>query len=189
MVMEKNLNWKLLKREQLFKDKWADIRIDTCQKADGSIITPFYTYAFPDFATALAFTKDGQVILERIYRHGIEQTDFELPGGCVESTDDSLEAAMGRELLEETGYRFESIEYLGKVAHNPSIHNNYMHMFIAKGGEFDPSHPLDLEEGVEVVLKTLDQVLELLDQRKFMQAMQVSTLHYALLKMGKLVFK
>ncbi len=41
MVMEKNLDWKLLKREQLFKDKWADIRIDTCEKADGSIITPF----------------------------------------------------------------------------------------------------------------------------------------------------
>jgi predicted DNA-binding antitoxin AbrB/MazE fold protein len=62
-------------------------------------------------------------------------------------------------------------------------------MFLAKGGVFDPNHPLDLEEGVEVVLKSLDQVLELLDQQKFKQAMQVSTLHYALLKMGKLVFK
>ncbi len=187
--MEKNLTWKLLKREQLFKDKWADIRIDTCQKADGSLITPFYTYGFPDFASVLAFTKDGQVILERMYRHGIEQTDFELPGGCVDDSDASLEAAISRELLEETGYRFDSIEYLGKVAHNPSMHNNYMHMFLAKGGVFDATHPLDLDEGVEVILKSLDQVLELLDQRKFKQAMQVSTLHYALLKMGKLVYK
>jgi 8-oxo-dGTP pyrophosphatase MutT (NUDIX family) len=187
--MEKKLDWKLLKREQLFKDRWADIKVDTCEKPDGSIITPFYTYAFPDFATALAFTKDGQVILERIYRHGIVQTDFELPGGCVEATDSTLEAAMGRELLEETGYRFEEIEYLGKVAHNPSIHNNYMHMFLAKGGVFDPHYPLDLEEGVQVVLRSLEEVLDLLEKKQFMQAMQVSTLHYALLKMGKLVFR
>jgi 8-oxo-dGTP pyrophosphatase MutT (NUDIX family) len=185
--MERQFEWKLLKREQLFKDRWADIRIDTCQKPNGSIITPFYTYQFPDFATALAFTKDGKVILEKIYRHGIGLTGWELPGGCVDASDQSLEAAMARELLEETGYRFESIEYLGKVAHNPSIHNNYMHMFIAKGGEFDANQVLDIEEDVEVILVSLEEVIDLLKQHQFMQAMQVSAIYYALLNMGKIV--
>jgi ADP-ribose pyrophosphatase len=175
--MERQLKWKLLKREQLFKDRWADIRIDSCQKPNGSIITPFYTYQFPDFATALAFTKDGKVILEKIYRHGIGLTGWELPGGCVDASDESLE---------ETGYRFESIEYLGKVAHNPSIHNNYMHMFIAKGGEFDPNQVLDIEEDVEVKLVSLEDVIDLLKQQQFLQAMQVSAIFYALLKMGKI---
>jgi 8-oxo-dGTP pyrophosphatase MutT (NUDIX family) len=184
--MERQFEWKLLKREQLFKDRWADIRIDTCEKPNGSIITPFYTYQFPDFASALAFTKDGKVILEKIYRHGVGITELELPGGCVDATDSSLEDAMARELLEETGYRFKSIEYLGKVAHNPSIHNNYMHMFIAKGGEFDPTQVLDAEEDVEVSLVSLDEVIEMLHQQKFLQAMQVSTIYYALMKMGKL---
>ncbi len=187
--MERQFEWKLLKREQLFKDRWADIRIDTCEKPNGSIITPFYTYQFPDFATALAFTKDGKVILEKIYRHGVGLTPLELPGGCVDATDDSLEEAMARELLEETGYRFDKIEYLGKVAHNPFIHNNYMHMFIAHGGVFDPTQVLDEEEDVEVTLVSLEEVLVLLKQQHFLQAMQVCTIYYALMKMGKMVLQ
>ncbi|MEJ0080665.1 MAG: NUDIX domain-containing protein [Puia sp.] len=33
-------------------------------------------------------------------------TCYEIPGGCVDETDKSLEEAIARELMEETGYRF-----------------------------------------------------------------------------------
>ena len=35
---------------------------------------------------------------------------------------------------EETGYHFEQFEYLGTVAANPGILNNFSHLFIAYGG-------------------------------------------------------
>ncbi|WP_421020786.1 hypothetical protein, partial [Klebsiella pneumoniae] len=66
--MSKVEKWKLIASEQLVKDKWADVRKNSYQRADGTIIEPFYVYGFPDYATALAITKEGKVIIEKVYR-------------------------------------------------------------------------------------------------------------------------
>jgi len=187
--MDKQLDWKLVSSEQLLKDKWVDVRSETWQKPDGTIISPFYKYGFPDYATALAITKDGKVLLERIFRQGLGITCLELPGGCVDSSDASKTDAIARELLEETGYRFKSIEYLGNISPNPTTNDNLMHMFLATGGEFDPKQILDVEEGVEVFLVTIDELIELIQTQQFKQSMQLSTLFFALQKLGRVVVK
>ena len=181
--------WELLERKQLFKDKWADIRVDKCKRPDGRIIEPFYVYGFPDYATALAITKEGKIILEKMYRHGLGVMATELPGGCVDATDASLEDAMARELLEETGYRFEKIEYLGATSPNPTTNTNLMRMFLATGGEFDPNQPLDVDEDVEVLLVTMDELIAMVKENKFIQSMQLTTIVYALQKLGRLEIK
>lgn len=182
----RNLAWEVIEQKQLFKDRWADIKVETCKKPDGSLITPFYTYEFPDFATALAFTAEGRIILERIYRHGVKLTAAELPGGCVDASDANVTDAMARELLEETGYRFSKITYLGKVAHNPSIHNNYMHMFVAQGGVFDATVTLDVNEDVDVFTVSLNEFLQMVENNEFLQSMQVCTIYKALASLGYL---
>ncbi|BDQ11077.1 NUDIX hydrolase [Sediminibacterium sp. TEGAF015] len=179
--------WELLHSEQLVKDKWADVRKNSYRKNDGSVIEPFYIYGFPDYATALAITKRGTVIVERIYRPGINEIILELPGGCVDATDTMLETAIERELLEETGYRFEHIEYLGKISPNPNTNTNVMHMFLATGGEEDPSAVRDTEEEVEVLELEWDQFIEDFKSQKFVQSMQTSTILYALMKLNKLI--
>lgn len=181
--------WKLISSEQLLKDKWIDVRSETWERPDGKIIAPFYKYGFPDYATALAITKDGKVILEKMFRQGLGANCIELPGGCIDPNDASKTDGMARELLEETGYRFEKIEYLGKISPNPTTNTNLMHMFIATGGEFDPNQPLDLEEDVEVVLVTMEELLELINTQQFLQSMQLSTLFYALQKIGRIIVK
>ena len=179
--------WELLHSEQLVKDKWADVRKNSYRKNDGSVIEPFYIYGFPDYATALAITKRGTVIVERIYRPGINEIILELPGGCVDATDTMLETAIERELLEETGYRFEHIEYLGKISPNPNTNTNVMHMFLATGGEEDPSAVRDTEEAVEGLELEGDQFIEDFKSQKFVQSMQTSTILYALMKLNKLI--
>lgn len=181
--------WELLERKQLFKDKWADIRVDKCKKPDGSIIEPFYVYGFPDYATALAITSDGKIILEKIYRHGLGVTATELPGGCVDATDASLEDAIARELLEETGYRFKTIEYLGATSPNPTTNTNLMRMFLATGGEFDANQELDIVEDIEVFLVSMEEFLIMVKEKKFIQSMQLTTIFYALQKLGRLEIK
>ncbi len=106
----RDLKWKTLKSEYLFKDLWFTVRKDTCERPDGKIITPYYVYEFPTWVTALALTEDGKVILERQYRQGLGETHLELPGGCVDDTDANYEEAIARELLEETGYTFSKYE-------------------------------------------------------------------------------
>ena len=114
--MGRDLTWKKLSSKYLLKDTWATIRADSCEKPDGHIVEPYYVYEFPDWVTAIAFTKDGKVILEKQYRHALAETIYEIPGGCVDASDKDYEAAIARELLEETGYKFEKFEYLGRTS-------------------------------------------------------------------------
>ena len=112
------MNWKLLKSEYLFKDLWFTVRKDTCERSGGQIVDPYYVYEFPEWVTAVAITKEGKFIFERQYRHAAGLTMLEIPGGCVDPGDQNLQAAISRELKEETGYTFKEYTYLGKTSAN-----------------------------------------------------------------------
>mgnify|MGYP003339641086 FL=1 len=63
------MEWKLLSKEYLFRDTWFTIRKDTCERGDGKIISPYYVYEFPEWVTAVAFNKDGRIVLRSTTRH------------------------------------------------------------------------------------------------------------------------
>jgi ADP-ribose pyrophosphatase len=182
----KDLRWKKISSEYISKDIWGTVRKDVCQTAEGKIINPYYVYEFPTWVTAVAITEEGKIIMERQYRYALDVTCYEIPGGCVDDTDTSLEAAIARELMEETGYRFTRYEYLGKTSSNPSTNNNWMHMFLATGGRYEREQQLDHNEEIEVYLFSLDEVKKLLEDNLIVQSMHVTTLYYALAKMKSL---
>jgi ADP-ribose pyrophosphatase len=182
----KDLRWKKISSEYLLQHTWGTVRKDVCLTPDGKVIDPYFVYEFPTWVTAVAITEDGKFIIERQYRYALDVTCYEIPGGCVDDTDVSLEAAIARELLEETGYQFSKYEYLGKTSANPSTNNNWMHMYLATGGRLIKEQQLDHNEDIEVFLLSLDEVKKLLAENQIIQSMHVTTLHYALLKMKSL---
>ena len=182
------MKWKILSSEYLFKDLWFTVRKDKCETPAGKIVDPYYVFEFPTWATALALTEDRQVIMVKQYRHAIEDICLELPGGCVDEEDKSFQAAIARELLEETGYSFTHYEYLGKISPNPSTNNNWMHMFLATGGKKTNEQALDENEEIEVELYSLDKLKSLIHEKKIVQAMHVTCILYGLEKLGELKF-
>jgi 8-oxo-dGTP pyrophosphatase MutT (NUDIX family) len=184
----RDLKWKILKSEYLFNDLWFTVRKDTCETPDGKIVSPYYVYEFPTWVTAVALTEDGKVILERQYRHGIGETNYEIPGGCVDDTDKNYEEAIARELLEETGYTFTHYEYLGKTCANPSTNNNWMHMYLATGGKKVKEQELDHNEDIDIHLASLDELKQLLRDNQIIQSMHVTAIMYALQKLGALQY-
>ncbi len=146
------MNWKLLKSDYLFKDLWFTVRKDRCERNDGKVIDPYYVYEFPTWVTAVAITSEGDFIFEKQYRHALGLTMMEIPGGCVDPEDKTLEDAISRELKEETGYVFSHYQYLGKTSANPSTHNNWMHFFLATGGRKISSQELDENDEIEIQL-------------------------------------
>lgn len=182
----KQLEWKTISSEYLFSDLWFKVRKDTCKTPEGKIISPYYVYEFPTWVTAVALTDDNKIIMVRQYRHAMGQTIMEIPGGCVDDTDDDLETAVRRELLEETGYSFSSVEYLGKTSANPSTNNNWMHMFLMQGGVKVKEQELDHGEEIEVYLLSVDEVKQILRENKLYQSMHITALLYGLNKLGEL---
>jgi len=179
----RDLRWKKISSQYISRDQWGTVRKDICQTPDGKIIDPYFVYEFPTWVTAVAITEEGKIILERQYRYALDVTCYEIPGGCVDETDSSLEMAIERELLEETGYKFTKYEYLGKTSSNPSTNNNWMHMYLATGGRYEREQQLDHNEDIEVYLFTVDEVKKLLEENQIIQSMHVTTLYYAFAKM------
>jgi len=181
------MEWKVLDSEYLFNEPWLTIRKEKCELPDGRLMPAYYILEYPSWTSAFALTKDNKVVLVKQYRHGLGVISTELPGGVVDKGE-TPEVAIARELKEETGYVFESFEFMGKICANPATSNNYMHMFIAKGGELLHEQSLDATEDVEVVVYTIDEVKQLLKENKIVQALHATTMFYALEKLGALKY-
>ena len=182
------MKWKILSSEYLFNDRWFKVRKDRCETPGGKIVDPYYVYDFATWVGAVPVTEEGKIIMIRQYRHALGEVCIEIPGGCVDDTDTSLEMAIARELEEETGYTFSSIEPLGKISPNPSTNTNYLHMFLARGGKKTGEQHLDENEEIEVLEMTIEEVKQLLRDNQILQSMHVSCILYALEKMGELKY-
>jgi 8-oxo-dGTP pyrophosphatase MutT (NUDIX family) len=179
-MAEDSLKWKHISSEYLFNDTWLRARKDTCEKPDGKIVTPYYVMEYPTWVSGVALTEDGQVILIKQYRHALGENCIEIPGGCVDDTDKDYEAAIRRELLEETGYEFSDVKYLGRTSPNPSTNNNLMQMFLLQGGKKVQEQALDANEEIDVMLVSVDELIAMVRQNKIVQAMHVTAIFYAL---------
>src|ERR1700709_979369 len=185
----KDLSWKKVSSEYISKDTWGTVRKDVCETAEGKIIDPYYVYEFPTWVSAVAVTVEGKIIIERQYRYALDLTCYEIPGGCVDETDKTLEEAIARELMEETGYRFSQYEYLGKISSNPSTNNNWMHMYLATGGVYEKKQELDHNEEFEIYSFAIDEVKKLVRDNHIAQSMHVTIVVYALARMILLFFQ
>jgi ADP-ribose pyrophosphatase len=182
------MNWTILSSEYLFSDLWFKVRKDVCKTPLGKIVDPYYVYEFPEWVTAVPVSDDGRIIMVRQYRHAIGETCIEFPGGCVDDIDASLEDAVKRELLEETGYSFTAYKSLGKISANPSTNNNLMHMYLATGGKKIAKQSLDPNEEIEIELLTIDEVKQLVRENKILQSMHVTCFLYAMDALGELKY-
>jgi ADP-ribose diphosphatase len=68
--------------------------------------------------------------------------------------EDALTAA-ARELVEETGYRHRSIEFLGGIYTSAGFSDEYVHLFVAST-EAEPEQAP--ERGIALVIRPLDEM-------------------------------
>lgn len=178
------MNWKILSSAYISKHIYFTARQDTCEMPDGTIVDPYFVVELPTSVCALPITENNEVVLVRQYRHPIGATILEIPGGFVDEGED-MEKAMARELLEETGYAFNEFEYLGKIAANPGVLNNYTCLYLARGGKKVAVQKLDHNEEIEIVTVSLDELKRMVRDNEIVQALHLSCIFYALEKLAK----
>lgn len=85
----------------------------------------------------LALTPQGELVLVEQFRIPVQQPVIELPAGIVgdeaEHRGEPLAETAARELLEETGFRAESIEALAKSPTSAGLTAEFIHFFHATG--------------------------------------------------------
>jgi ADP-ribose pyrophosphatase len=183
-----SLNWNILKSKYIVKDKWLALRADTCQMPDGQIVEPFYVFEYSTWVNVVALTKTQEVVLVEQYRHGIQKTVLELPGGSMEPEDISPLEAAKRELLEESGYTSDNFLATGIISPNPATHNNFIHCYLATNIELVGNLNLDSTEIINAKLLPLEHLIKNLDKGILLQSFHISSLFFALTKLGKVQF-
>lgn len=181
--MSDKLKWEKLSSKYLVKEQWATLRVDTCRMPNGTLINDYYVLEYPGWVNAVALTEENEVILIKQYRHAAEKVILELPGGCIDAGE-SPEEAIKRELLEETGYQFSSIEQICTLYANPSTAGNITTSFIAKGGKKVQEQHLDGREEIEVLKVSLEELKKITFLNQFPQALHASAAFHALIHLN-----
>ena len=160
-------------------------RKDVCTRSDGTIVPAYYVVEMPESVLVFALMENKEVLMVRQYRHPVRQISLELPGGFVDEGETSLEAAK-REIREETGCVFSNYSYLGKVAANPGVLNNFTHIYFADGIIEQGSQQLDRSEEIKIESYPIDELVKMLKEGRIIQSMHINACFYALIHVGKI---
>lgn len=177
--------WKTRSSEYLVKKPWATLRVDECELPDGRIASEYYVLEYPNWVNVVAITEDEKVIMVRQYRHGGDIISLEIPGGVIDGNEKPAEAVK-RELLEETGYLFDDLELVSTIYPNPASSNNITYCYLAKDGKKVQEQDLDEHEDIDIEFYSIEEVKEMLLKNEIPQALHVTGLMYAFLRMGVL---
>ncbi|MEO8822056.1 MAG: NUDIX hydrolase [Ginsengibacter sp.] len=179
------MKWKILSSEYISRHKYFTARRDKCVMPDRKIVEEYFVVELPLTVCAVALTEEGEVLMVRQYRHPIEEVLLEIPGGFVDAGENG-EEAMRRELKEETGHEFTSCEYVGRIAANPGVLNNYTHLYLAKGGKKTSEQELDPNEELQIERISVAELKTLFLENKIAQATHNNCIFYALKALGEL---
>lgn len=177
--------WKTLDSKYIIQRPWATLRVDTMQLPNGVIKDEYYVLEYPTWVNMIGITAQNTILFVKQYRHGARDIFVELPAGVVEEGE-APEVAAKRELLEETGYSFQHIEYICKLYANPATSGNLTHTYLLTGGVKVQDQELDNSEDIEVVEMSIEEAKTFLFENRIGQALHSSALFYTFKHLGLL---
>lgn len=130
--------------------------------------------AHPGAVVILPILDEEHIVMIRNYRFAVGKELWELPAGTLEPGELPEETA-ARELVEETGYQADSIQFLTEFFTSPGICNERMYAYVAKGLHFIGQHLDDTEQIVVEVLKW-DQIWRMIREGIICDAKTLTTL-------------
>ncbi len=124
--------WKTKNSVDLINVGFTKLRKDICELPDGREMPGYYVVEMSNWVNVVALTEDKKIIFVEQYRHAAGIVTLEIPGGNIDRhIQEKPEAAVLRELKEETGYEPKRIEELPMHYPNPALLNNKLYSFLA----------------------------------------------------------
>ena len=170
--------WELLDDQLLNACRVWDLRVRRYRCPGKEDDNEFYYLDSRDWVIVIARTLKGELVLIRQFRCGSNALSWELPGGIIDAGEDPVTAGL-RELREETGYKAQSGEYIGRCRPNPAILNNHCHFVFADKVELDGAGTdWDEHEEIEVRVQSEEDVFEWVREQTIEHALALTGLLY-----------
>lgn len=171
--------WSVLNSEYTFKSPFGNLRNDTCEMPDGTVIENYYVNEYADWVNAIVLTEDEEIVLVEQYRHPGNDFYLEIPAGKVE-VGESYEDAIRREIREETGYASEQkLIQLGEFMVNPATQTNKVVTYLMLDAKRTYEQELDETEVLEVKHFPFHRMEDMIRYKEITQLFTVSAYHLA----------
>lgn len=145
--------------EQVYDGHFLKVQRDLVSLPDGSTTHREYI-KHPGAVVILPLFEDGTVLLERQFRYPLNRVFIEFPAGKIDPGEDPLLCAQ-RELLEETGYRAASWEFVCTIHNAIAYADEHLEIYLARNltagqasldeGEFLETYRAPLSELMDAV--------------------------------------
>jgi ADP-ribose pyrophosphatase len=160
---------------EIYKGRVFDVRLDTVTLPNGKEVNREFV-VHRQAVAVLPVRNDGKLILIRQYRHCAGEELWEIPAGSIDDGE-APEAALQRELAEETGHEAGKFHKLCSVYTTPGFTNEYTHFYMAEE-LFPKKRKGNDDEFIEVKDFTKTEVLMMISKGLIKDAKTVLAVSY-----------
>jgi ADP-ribose pyrophosphatase len=166
--------WKKISSRIVLDVDWMRIRKDEVKLANGRIVSDFYVWEAKHLAMIVPVLKNGNLLLLRQYKHGVEEITLEFPAGYIEEAESPQEAAE-RELMEETGYAAKTMVELGVISGEPNKSTGKVYLYCAQGLVGGMQQSYDVMEDIEVLDYSISEILMMIKNGEIWASYTISS--------------
>jgi ADP-ribose pyrophosphatase len=142
------LDWKVIQRKLIFQNPWIELHQDKVETRTGKVMD-YRWYKSTDDAVIVPFLEKDNLVMIRHYRYPLGKVLLEFPAGHIEHCEAAANAAK-RELLEETGYIADKIDYM--YTYHPSVSKSSQLVYIFRARDLIEQRAN--HDGVEDIIRT-----------------------------------
>jgi ADP-ribose pyrophosphatase len=164
---------KTLSSRVVFEGRAVKLRVDTVRTAVGRRSTREIV-EHADCIAVIAVDAGDNVLLVNQFRKPIEKELLEIPAGGIDPGEEP-EAAVVREMREETGFRPQNLKKLGGFYSAPGYATEYLYLYLATDLVPDPLSAEDTA-GIKVVPVPVTRMLAWITSGKIQDSKTIAGL-------------
>ena len=162
---------------------WLQLERHEIELPNGTLLSDWMWVDTPDFVNVAAVDREGNYVCFRQQKYAVRGITLAVAGGYVDQNEEPLMAAH-RELEEETGYKSDTVTFLGSYAMDGNRGCGRGYLYLAENCTATGSAVTDDLEDQELILLSPEELRIALLEGKFGIASWTATLALALLKRG-----
>ena len=170
---------KVIRSKTIYKGRVISLKLDDIVEP-GALKARREVVCHPGSVVVLAHLPDKRFLLVRQFRYAAGQALWELVAGGIEQGENPVEAGQ-RELMEETGYKAQSVTPLFDFYPSPGILSEKMHLVEARGLTRATASPEE-DERIRIGRFTLSQLKEMLRTNKIRDGKTIAAFYWLLSK-------
>jgi len=151
------------------------VHLDEVSLRDGQI-SKRICIDHPHAAAIIPFVSEDEIVMVRQYRYALQRETLEIPAGKLDQGE-SPEECIRRELVEETGFTAEHIQWLCTYAPAVGYSNELIHLYAGRDLKKTQTK-IDDREISSLEILPLDEVVDMIRNHKIIDSKTIIALAF-----------